>query len=321
MSWKNKRILVTGGLGFIGSNLVEKLVGLGAKVTVIDDCRTGNKFNIEGVKSRVVLIEKDFADPALLKEAVGASNFVFHLAAETDHVKWRENPLPYVENNVKGMLLLLEAWRKSSNKPKIINAGTRGEYGPQKKLPVREDAPTNPLGLYELNKLQAAELLELYSRSFGLDYCHARITNVYGPRARMDTTGSGVVNWFVRRAMDDDDLPLFGGGRVKRDFIYVDDCVDALLALAESNATGVFNVGNPEPVTLKEAAEKIILAAGKGRITFAEYTPERKAQEPGDFYPSIDKIRDAVGWTPKITPELGLKQMVAYYAKNRENYW
>lgn len=321
MSWKNANVLVTGGLGFIGSNLVEKLVALEAKVTILDDCSTGNKFNIKGVESHVVLLEKNFVDLSLLTNEINASDFVFHLAGETDHVKWRENPLPYIENNVKGMLFLLEAWRKSSNKPKIINAGTRGEYGPQKKLPVNENALANPLGLYELSKLQSAQLLELYYKAFNLEYCHARLTNIYGPRARMNTSSSGVMNWFIRLAMDNKKIPLFGSGLVKRDFLYVSDCVDALLALADSNAIGIFNVGNPKPTRLKDAVGKIILAAKKGGIKLVEYTPERKAQEPGDFYPDITKITNAVDWKPLVDLEQGLSRTVAYYEKNRKHYW
>ncbi|MBI2445144.1 NAD-dependent epimerase/dehydratase family protein [Candidatus Micrarchaeota archaeon] len=318
--WNGKKVLITGGLGFIGSNLAHALDRSGAELTLIDDLSSGNRFNIRGIK-KVTVHEHDFNDARLLADAMTGTDAVFHLAARTDHVAWREDPVPYVQDNVQGTLLLLDAWKKLAGpKPKIIHTGTRGEYGPQTRLPVSEDARPNPLGLYELTKWQSLQMMELYARQFGLTFVHARLTNVYGERARMDTNASGVINWFIRLAMDDEPIPVFGN--VQRDVLYVADCVDALMALAETpGAQGTFNVGNSQPVRLHDAVDQIISAAGHGRAVRTDYSPERKAQEPGDFYPDIGKIRKATGWTPKTRFTDGLAQTIAYYSKNRTQYW
>jgi UDP-glucose 4-epimerase len=217
----------------------------------------------------------------------------------------------------------MEAIRRNAPHAKVIFAGTRGQYGPAVALPVAEDAPTNPKGIYEISNLTAEKIIQVYDNIHGIHSVLLRLTNIYGPRAQMKHSQYGVANWFVRLALDNETIKIFGDGRIRRDFLYVDDCVDALLMSAgcESARGEIFNVGLDRPTDFLELVETLIDVAGSGRWMFAPFTPERKAQEPGDFYSNIDKIRRIVGWSPKISLRDGLRATVDYYRASRDHYW
>ncbi len=205
----------------------------------------------------------------------------------------------------------------------MIFTGTRGQYGPATRLPVSEDAPTNPKGIYEISNLTAEKIIQVYDHIHGMHAVLLRLTNVYGPRAQMKHSHYGVVNWFVRLALENATIRVFGDGRILRDFLYVDDCVDALLrcALRDAARGEVLNVGIDRPTTFLELVETLLQVVGSGRWEFAPFTPERKAQEPGDFYSDISKIRRLVGWEPRTSLEEGLRQTVEYYREHRKHYW
>ncbi len=324
--FKNKRVLITGGLGFIGSNLAIRLVDHGAEVILLDamiEGHGGNLYNIEPIKSRVHINFSDVRDQNSINYIVKNKDYIFHLAGQNDHILSLTNPFPDIDINIKGSAILLEACKKNNQNARIIYTGTRGEYGPAVKLPVSEDAPINPKGIYELSNLTAQKLFKIYHDNHGIRSITLRLTNIYGERAQMKHHRFGVANWFIRQAIDDETIKVFGDGSILRDFLYIDDVVDALVmcALSEEAYGEVFNLGHDTPSSFLELAKKIIQISGTGKWEFAPFTPERAAQEPGDFYSDISKIKKIIGWAPKVDLETGLKTAIAFYKKNKEYYW
>jgi UDP-glucose 4-epimerase len=319
------RALVTGGAGFIGSNLAIALVEAGAEVTVVDAMLPGyggNEFNLEPVRGRIAFHKRDIRDTGAMNDLVKGRDLVFHLAGQMDHVLSLTDPFPDIDINIKGATVLMEALRHHAPSARIVYTGTRGEYGPAASLPVSEEAPTNPRGLHEISNLAAAKIIEMYGHVHGIRGVVLRLSNVYGPRAQMRHSRYGVVNWFVRLALDGSTIPVFGDGSILRDFLYVDDCVDAILLTAASDAAlgEVMNVGGGEPTTFRTVAETLGELSG-ARWEYAPFTPERKAQEPGDFYSDIRKIGRLLGWRPRTPLREGLEKTLAFYRTNRARYW
>lgn len=324
--WQGARVLITGGLGFIGSNLAIRLCELGARVTLVDAMIPefgGNLFNIEPIKDRVTINYGDICDRHAMNWLVQGQDYVFHLAGQVSHILSLTDPYPDIEYNIRGTAVLMEALRRNNPEACLVFTGTRGQYGPATRLPVGEDAPANPKGIYELSNLTAEKIIQIYHDTYGIRAVLLRLTNIYGPRAQMRHSHYGVANWFVRLAIDDQTIKIFGDGSIKRDFLYVDDCVRAILMSARCPAaTGeIFNVGVDRPATFLELAKTLIDVAGSGSWEFAPFTPERKAQEPGDFYSDISKIRRIVGWEPAVSLEEGLRRSVAYYRAHCDHYW
>ncbi len=321
-----KKILITGGLGFIGSNLSIALVKAGAKVTILDNLTPGlggNIFNIEPVKEHVTIIKSDIRDAREIANAVKGKDYIFHLARQTDHILSLTDPFPDIDVNIRGTAILLEACKKYNPKVRFIYAGTRGQYGKQVKLPVSETAPTNPRGMYEITNLTAEKMVQVYHDVHKIQSICFRLTNIYGPRSQMKHDHYGVVNWFVRLAMDGKTIPVYGDGKLKRDFLFIDDCIDAMLRCAEiAQCYGeVINVGMPSASDFLTLAKTIIRVVGSGNIKRTSFSPERAAQEPGDFTSDIAKIKKLTGWKPSTDLETGLKQTVAYYGKYKIHYW
>jgi UDP-glucose 4-epimerase len=320
------RALVTGGAGFIGSNLAIALAERGATVRVVDAMLPGyggNLFNLEPAAGRVAVDVADIRDAEAMARAVSGVDLVFHLAGQMDHVLSLTDPFPDIDINIRGTTVLMEALKRHNPAARVVYTGTRGEYGSADSLPVAEDAPTNPRGLHEISNLAAAKIVEMYGHVHGIKGTMLRLSNIYGPRAQMRHSRYGVVNWFVRLALDGSAIPVFGDGKILRDFLYVDDCVEAiLLAAVEDRALGeVLNVGGGEPTTFREVAEEIVRLEPSATWSFAPFTPERKAQEPGDFYSDISKIRRFVGWSPRTGLSEGLEKTLAFYREHRRHYW
>lgn len=325
-AFSGKNILITGGLGFIGSSLAIKLADAGADVSIVDVMIPdygGNLFNIEPVKGRVKVNFSDITDAHSVNYLVRDRDYIFHCAGQVCHVMSMTNPFPDIDFNIKGTAILLEACKKHNPKVKIIKMGTRGQYGPAVKLPVSEDAPTNPKGIYEISNLTAEKIIKVYNDIHGIKSVLLRLTNIYGPRAQMKHSRFGVANWFIRQAIDNETIKIFGDGKLLRDFLYIDDCVDAILmsAMTQDAAGEVLNVGIDKPTTFLELAQQIIKVAGSGKWEFAPFSEERKAQEPGNFYSDISKIKRIVGWEPKTSLSEGLKETIDYYRKHKSKYW
>ncbi|MDQ2969833.1 MAG: SDR family NAD(P)-dependent oxidoreductase [Acidobacteriota bacterium] len=326
MDWNEKKILVTGGLGFIGSNLAIRLVQEGARVTLCDamiEGYGGNRANIREVAPQVAVAICDVRDESAMAELVAGQDVVFHLAAQVSHVMSLSNPYPDIDINIKGTAALLEACRKKNPGVVVVRSGTRGQYGPAVHLPVSEEAASDPRGLYEISQLSAEMICRTYTRIHGIRTVPLRLTNVYGPRGQMKHSQFGVVNWFVRLALSGEPIPIFGTGEILRDFLYVDDCVEALLkAGGEPAAIGeIINIGSDQASTFREVAETLaeILPGTEWRYT--DFTPERRAQEPGDFVSDISKARRVLTWEPSVSLRTGLERTVAFYRERRGDYF
>jgi len=324
--YRDRQVLITGGLGFLGSNLAIRLVELGAQVTLLDamlDDHGGNLFNVEPIRDRVSLNFSDVRDESSLKYLVAGKDYIFHLAGQNDHVLSVRDPFPDIDINIKGSAMLLETCRRINRQARLLYGGTRGEYGRAVMLPVAEDHPIRPRGIYELSSLTAQQLFQIYHDNHGVASVTLRLTNIYGERAQMKHSRFGVANWFVRQALDGATIEVFGDGSLLRDFVYVQDAVDAMIQCAATeDAFGqVFNVGNSRASSFRELAETVVRAAGSGRWEFAPFSPERAAQEPGDFVSDIRKIKRVVGWEPTTALAEGVELTVRYYRSHRHRYW
>lgn len=326
MGFRGARALVTGGMGFTGSNLAIGLVEAGADVTIVDAMipgYAGNLFNIAPIESRVTVNFSDVRDVNAMNHLVRGQDYIFHLAGQVDHILSMSDPFPDIDINIKGTAVVMEALRRHNPSAKVIYTGTRGQYGPAVSLPVNEEAPTHPKGIYEISNLTAEKIIQVYNDVHGIDAVLLRLTNIYGPRAQMKHPRYGVVNWFVRLAIDDEAIKVFGDGKILRDFLYIDDAVEAIMvsALTPAAVGEVLNVGLDKPTDFIELAETIIDVAGSGSWGFAPFSPEREAQEPGDFYSDIGKIRRLVGWEPRTTLRDGLRRTVEFYRAHKAYYW
>ncbi len=283
----------------------------------------GNVFNIKPVESDVTVNFSDVRDEHSLNYIVRDKDYIFHLAGQNDHVLSLTDPYADIDINIKGSVSLLEACRKHNPTVRLVYTGTRGEYGSVAKLPASEDTPINPKGLYELSSLTAQKVFKIYNDNHGVRSVTLRLTNIYGERAQMHHDRFGVANWFVRLALDGRTIPVFGDGSILRDFVYVGDCVEAILASAcTDEAYGeVLNVGDDRPSSFLELAKTVVDEAGSGAWELAPFSEERAATEPGDFYSDISKIRRMVGWSPSTSLRDGLRLTVDFYRRYKEQYW
>jgi UDP-glucose 4-epimerase len=283
----------------------------------------GNETNVREIRDSVEIDRSDVRDAAAMDRLVAGKDVVFHLAAQVSHVMSLSNPYPDIDINIKGTAVVLEACRRKNPSVLVVRSGTRGQYGPAVRLPVSEETPSDPRGIYEISQLSSEMICRTYTRIHGVRTVPLRLTNVYGPRAQMRHSQFGVVNWFVRLALEGRPIPIFGSGRILRDFLYVDDCVEALLAAAaEPSAVGeILNVGHDQPSTFLEVAEILRELVPAASIEFTDFTPERRAQEPGDFVSDITKIRRLLGWEPRVSLRDGLARTVEFYRERRADYF
>ena len=323
---RRKQAMITGGLGFIGSNLAIALVNAGAAVTLVDAMlpgHGGNLFNIEPIKDQVTVNFSDVRDEHSMDYLVRDKDFIFHLGGQNDHVLSQTDPYPDIDINIRGSVVLLEACKRFNPEARLVYTGTRGEYGSVASLPASEDTPVHPKGLYELCSLTAQQVFKICNDTHGIRSVTLRLTNIYGERAQMLHSRFGVANWFIRLELDNDTIKVFGDGSILRDFVYVQDCVDAiLLAAATEQAYGeLLNVGDTHPASFLKLAQTVVHEAGTGRWELAPFTPERAALEPGDFYSDIAKIGGLVGWEPRTSLTEGVSRTVAFYRRHKEHYW
>ncbi len=324
--YRGKRVLITGGLGFLGSNLACALVGHGASVSVYDALLPlygGNMFNVEPVKDRVEVIIADIRDRARIGKAVAGKDVVFNIAAQTSHVDSMTEPLLDVEMNCAGQINLLEAVRNSAPECRIVYAGSRAQYGKIDRVPVTEDMHGRPTDIYSANKIAGEMYHFVYSSAFGLKFTSLRISNAYGPRHQMKHGKYGVLNWFIRLAIEGKKIKVFGTGAQMRDYHYVDDVTGAfLLAGMKDEALGeAFNLGGPEPVRFVDMVKTIVETAGSGGYEFVPWPADRKAIEVGDFTADTGKISRALGWRPRMELGEGIRRTVDFYRRFGKEYW
>jgi UDP-glucose 4-epimerase len=323
-AYAGKPVLVTGGLGFIGSNLAIRLVELGADVTVVDSLVPelgGNRFNLLSVEGRVRVSTADLRDGA--DDLVEGQEVVFSIAGNVSHVDSMADPLSDLELNCRSQLSLLESLRRRNPDARVVFAGSRQQYGRPRYLPVDEEHPLEPVDVNGINKAAAESAVLLYHRVHGLPSCSLRLTNTYGPRMQMRHPRQGFVAWFVRLAVEGREIELFGGGESLRDFNEVQDVVDAfLLCGTEDAAVGqIFNLGHPEPVTVRQFAELLLDVAGSGSLRERPFPEDRARIDIGSVFADYGKIRERLGWEPRVGLREGLERMVEYYRQHLERYW
>jgi UDP-glucose 4-epimerase len=315
-AYSGKRVLVTGGLGFMGFNLVRALQAAEARLSVLSPSWP-QPGGLESNLSGVTFFKGDIRDAAVVEDAVGACDLIFHLAGKSGSVASNASPLDDLDVNIRGTLTLLESCRRLNAGAKIIFPSSRLVYGASAGQPTTEAAPTAPLSVYGIHKRAAEEYLLLYQRLHGVRASILRITNPYGPFQRPEQNRYGIVNWFIHEAMHDRPLPIYGNGAQLRDYIHIDDVVDAMLTAGVApDADGrIFNVGSGRGVSFLEMAECIIRAAGRGRIQHVDWPADAALVETGDFVADTSLIAECLGWKARIPFESGIEDVIDRYGE------
>lgn len=325
-AYHKKQILITGGLGFIGSNLARALVAQGARVTLVDSLIPqygGNPFNIVDIRDKVTVNVCDVRDPFAMAYLLQGKDYLFNLAGQTSHLDSMSDPRTDLDINAAAQLSILEACRKTNPGIKIVFASTRQLYGKPDYLPVDEKHPIRPVDVNGINKLAGEWYHLLYNNVYGIRACALRLTNTYGPGMRVKDARQTFLGIWIRLLLEGKRIKVFGDGMQLRDFNYVDDCVEALLlAGASDRANGkVYNLGSTEVVSLKALAEMIVGLGYGGTYELIPFPPERKAIDIGDYYSDFSLITQELGWTPKVGLLEGLKRTLAYYQAHQAQYW
>jgi UDP-glucose 4-epimerase len=323
--YRGRKVMVTGGLGFIGSNLVRALVHCGADVLVVDSLIAdygGNLFNIDGIADRVRLNVADVRQQTTMNYLVRDRAVIFNLAGQVSHIDSMRDPYTDLEINCRSQLTVLEACRNHNPNVKVVYAGTRQVYGKPDSLPVSETHLVRPTDVNGINKAAGEYYHLVYNSVFGVRACSLRLTNVYGPRQLIRHNRQGFIGWFIRLAIEDRAIQIYGDGSQLRDFVYVDDAADAFLrAGADDRCNGeVFNVGGDRPVSLSELTKVLIDVAGSGRVEYIGWPADKKAIDIGSFYADSTKFTAATGWTPTVALRDGLRQTVAFYRQHYDQY-
>ncbi len=322
--YSGRRVLVTGGLGFIGSNLCRALADLGAVVTAVDSLLPdygGNLFNLAGYEERVRINIADVRGHGM-EYLVRGQDVLFNLAGQVSHIDSMTDPMTDLEINCRSQLSLLEAVRKGNPGLKIVYAGTRQIYGKPQYLPVDEKHLLNPTDVNGINKISGEMYHLVYHSVYGIRASSLRLTNTYGERQLIRHDRQGFIGWFVRKAVLGEEIQVFGDGAQQRDFNHVDDVVDAFLrAGAMSAADGrVFNLGAEPPVSLLALAHTLVELGGRGGVRVVPFPAERKKIDIGDFYADTRLVRSTLGWEPRVALRDGLARTVAFYRTHQEHY-
>ncbi len=325
-AFQGKNALITGGLGFIGSNLAHRLVSLGAKVRIVDSQQPGtgaNRFNLQGITENIEIRIADLRDAAVVSEMIREQDILFNLAGLVSHVESMQFPQNDLEVNAACQLAIVEACRKQNPNIKMVYAGTRQIYGRSRYLPVDENHPVDPLDYNGVTK-RAGELYHLVAqRVYGLHAVSLRMTNTYGPRMHCKDGRLTFLGDWIRRLFAGQPIEIYGTGAQIRDLNYVDDVVDALLlAVTRPEASGqVYNLGSSEPIRLLDLAQLMIEVFGAGRYEIRPFPPERLRIDIGDYQGDYSKIQTALGWQPQTSLREGLTRTFEYYRQHQEHYW
>jgi UDP-glucose 4-epimerase len=313
---KGQRVLVIGGLGFIGVNLTIKLSAAGADVAILTPNRAKHAEEVAAFeKDGIQVVEGDLRDQSLIEQHVGDCQLVINLSGQSGAVRSMEDPWTDLDVNCRGNLVLLEALRARNRDAKVVFAGSRLQYGHVDELPTSEDAPQTALCLHAIHKQTVEKYLDLYNRLFGIRYSIARITNPYGPGQPSSRTAYGVINRMIHMAIADRALIIYGDGTQLRDYVHVDDVVSALIALAASAVADgrAYNVGSGTGTKMVDLAAQVIEIAGRGRIEHVAWPALAQQVETGDFVADVTRIADELGWRPTIDLHDGLTKTVAFY--------
>jgi len=316
MSYRGTRVLVIGGLGFIGVNVSRRLSALGARVTVLTPSAARHpEAAADAITRGARIVEGDLCDGGAMREAVADHAIVFNLAGRSGAVQSMEEPATDLDVNVRGNMVLLDAIRAVSPRAKVVFVSSRLAYGTTGSAPVSEDRAPAPTSIHAVHKVAVEQYLQLYGRIYGVPFTIARLSNPYGPGQPRERTAYGVVNRLIHLALADATLTIFGDGRQLRDYVYVDDAVDALLTLGASDASNgrMYNVGSGTGTPIVDMARTIVAIAGGGRVDFAPWPTLAERVETGDFVADISRIGREIGWQPSVSLRDGLERTVAFY--------
>ena len=319
-----KRVLVTGGLGFIGSNLALALVRRGADVLIVDSLIPeygGALRNIRGIEKRVQVNLADVRDEHVLPVLVKDRDVLFNLAGQTSHLDSIHDPETDLEINCRAQLSILEACRNANPGIRIVFAGTRQIYGKPDYLPVDEKHPVRPVDVNGINKMAGEWYHILYNNVYGIRACSLRLTNTIGPRMRIKDARQTFLGVWIRQVLTGRPFEVWGGEQL-RDFTYADDCVDAMMraALHEEAFGQIFNIGGGKRISLRDLADLLVDTAGEGAYEVREYPADRKKIDIGDYYADDSRLRSLLGWEPRTQLRDGLRQIIDYYRPRLQDY-
>jgi UDP-glucose 4-epimerase len=323
--YRGRRVMVTGGLGFIGSNLAHRLAALGAEVLLVDsliDDYGGDLFNIAGLEHRVHVNIADVRQASTMNYLVRDREVIFNLAGQVSHIDSMRDPHTDLEINCRSQLTILEACRRHNPGVKVVYAGTRQIYGRPDFLPVTEQHLVRPTDINGINKAAGEYYHVVYNNVFGIRACSLRLTNVYGPRQLIRHNRQGFIGWFLRLVLEGRELQVFGDGSQVRDFVYVDDAAEAFLRAGATDVVNgeAFNVGGSEPIAHAELVKKLVTLAGSGSYRFVEWPVEKKAIDIGSFYADSSRFTAATGWQPQVSLDEGLRRTIAFYREHLAHY-
>ena len=318
-------VLITGGLGFIGSNLARTLVEAGAQVTLLDallEPYGGNTVNVDDIKNQLEIVDGNIMDEQLVQQQVTGKDYIFHLAGQVGYLDSKERPFEDLDFNGRGNLILLEAVKAQAPQVKIVFSSSRLVYGKILQTPVTEAHSTEPLSLYAIHKLLAEKHYAYYAHNFGVQGVSLRIPNPYGPRQQMKHARYGIVGWFLRQAMEDQPITIYGDGKQLRDYVYIDDIISAMLAAAVSGQAGeAYNIGSGEELTFEQMVDAIIAQVGSGHKEFVSWPEDYEKNETGDYLADFGKLTTATGWQPTVAFSDGIAKMHSFYEQHRAAYW
>jgi UDP-glucose 4-epimerase len=323
--YRGRKVMVTGGVGFIGSNLVRALVQCGADVLVVDSLIAdygGNLFNIDGIADRVRLNIADVRQQTTMNYLVRDRAVIFNLAGQVSHIDSMRDPYTDLEINCRSQLTVLEACRNHNPGVKVVYAGTRQVYGKPESLPVNENHLVRPTDVNGINKAAGEYYHLVYNNVFGVRACSLRLTNVYGPRQLIKHNRQGFIGWFIRLAIEDKEIQVFGDGSQMRDFVFVDDAADAFLRAGACAACDgeVYNVGGLEPIAHRDLVALLLDVAGTGSVKYVPWPPEKKQIDIGSFYSDSSKFGAATGWKPTVPLREGFRKTIEFYRANLPQY-
>lgn len=324
--YREKTVLVTGALGFLGSNLIQSLVSLGAKVTAVDNLDQrygGNKFNINNCEDEISIIFADIRNEEEMRDAVKGKDVIFNMAAQVSYIDSQEDAFNDLDVNCRGHLNILELCRKYNRDAKLIFPGSRMQYGQIVYNPVDESHPLEPLSIYGIHKLTAEKYYLMYCRKHKIRSVVFRIANPYGPRNQMRHHKYGIVNYFVKLAIRNETIRIFGDGLQVRDYIYVSDIIDVFLSAgARDEADGqVFNIGTGIPTKFCDMARMVCEVVDGGKIENVPWPGDYERIETGDYYLNIDKAKEILRWAPRIDLRRGVMETYRYYQEYGDKYW
>ncbi len=323
-SYRSKRVVITGGLGFIGSNLAWALATLGARqIAILDSMMPGsgaNIHNIKGLEGKVEVTIGDLRDAELTRRVVEGTDVIFNLVGQVSHIDSICDPLKDLEANCRAHLVLLEACREINPTVSIVYTGTRQIYGRPRYLPLDEEHPIEPIDINGVNKLAAERYHLIYGRVHGMPIISLRLTNTYGPRQLIRHKRQGFVGWFIKQALLGEEILIYGDGQQRRDLNFVEDVVDALLRAGARPDGCAYNLGGKGNWTLLEVAELLIKLAGKGRYRMVPFPSELGRIDIGSCYSDYSRASAVLGWEPRVPLEDGLRRTFEFYRKNMEFY-